>query len=180
MDCFRKTFFFLFLCFLLSWTERLFVASVGKAFLDTSEDCSPGNWGILTEYSPEIHFFMQIHLGKLFTKSTQTTLSTYSLTLGPFWASPLFLMCYLSRPPPPSEKGEAITTCRAHVGTHQHGENTLIASEQAPTFQKLSRKLVQSGSMLRPMRKHLYPPLPPLLFPSRPPFLLVWMSAPRK
>lgn len=124
---------------------------------------------------------MQIHLGKLFTKSTQTTLSTYSLTQGPFQASSLFLMCCLSRQtPPPSEKGEAITTCRAHIGAHQHVENTLIASEQEPTFQKLSRKISAEWLHVEANAQTPVSPPPLLLFPSRPPFLLVWMSAPRK
>lgn len=127
-------------------------------------------------------FFMQIHLGKRFTRSTQTTLSTYSLTRGPFRALPLFLMCCLSRHPPslPFEKGEAITTCRAHIGTHQHGENTLIASEQEPTFQKLSRKISAEWLHVEANAQTPVSPPPLLLFPSRPPFLLVWMSAPRK
>lgn len=72
-------------------------------------------------------------------------------------------MCCLSRPPPSCLRGRGHHNLQS---SHQHGESTLlIASEREPTFQKLSRKLVQSGSMLRLVRKHLYPPFssPPSL-----------------
>ena len=85
---------------------------------------------------------MQIHLGKLFTKSTQTTLSTYSLTLGPFRASPLFLMCYLSRPPPTFWKRRGhhnLQSSRRHTSAWGKHPDCLRAGTDFPkTQQKIS------------------------------------------
>lgn len=74
--------------------------------------------------------------------------------------------------------------------TSAWGESALlIASKREPTFQNLSRKLMQSSSMLRLTCKHLYPPLttphppPSLALPSLAVYFFFffnfgWMSDP--
>lgn len=53
-----------------------------------------------------------------------------------------FPLCAVSADPlPPVWKGEAIATCRAHISTHQHGENTADCLRAGMYFPKTQQKI---------------------------------------